>query len=96
MDRVFYRQMTPWQNFKPQPAILTRNIQVKEKDAYKLSCGFAENGVYWMLNEIYISSESLSKNYKDNRIFINVKHELVIRYLTMDDDKSFYRFHIFL
>ncbi|VDN55286.1 unnamed protein product [Dracunculus medinensis] len=36
---------------------------------------------------------SLSKNYKDNRIFINVKHELVIRYLTMDDDKSFYSCH---
>uniref|UniRef100_A0A9J2NZK4 Ig-like domain-containing protein n=1 Tax=Ascaris lumbricoides TaxID=6252 RepID=A0A9J2NZK4_ASCLU len=74
-------------------AIQRNTIRAIEKDPYVLSCGIGEEGVQWKLNEIYISSTILALIYPDNRIFINAEHQLIIKYLTMDDDNTFYSCH---
>uniref|UniRef100_A0A915A5W3 Ig-like domain-containing protein n=1 Tax=Parascaris univalens TaxID=6257 RepID=A0A915A5W3_PARUN len=74
-------------------AVQRNTIRAIEKDPYVLSCGLGEEGVQWKLNEIYISSTILALVYPDNRIFINAEHQLIIKYLTMDDDNTFYSCH---
>uniref|UniRef100_A0A914S2G4 Uncharacterized protein n=1 Tax=Parascaris equorum TaxID=6256 RepID=A0A914S2G4_PAREQ len=53
----------------------------------------------WMVvkfSKISSTHTILALVYPDNRIFINAEHQLIIKYLTMDDDNTFYRFGAFV
>uniref|UniRef100_A0A915Q6Z2 Uncharacterized protein n=1 Tax=Setaria digitata TaxID=48799 RepID=A0A915Q6Z2_9BILA len=74
-------------------AVKREAIQALENDPYILSCPYKEYGIFWALNETYISSSSLAEQYPDKRIYIDGDNRLVINYLKMEDDESFYSCH---
>ncbi|KAK6104844.1 hypothetical protein QQG55_17855 [Brugia pahangi] len=74
-------------------AVKREVIQAFENDPYILSCPQKEFGTFWALNETYISSVSLLAQYPDKRIYIDGDNQLIINYLTLDDDESFFSCH---
>lgn len=66
-------------------------FQAFENDPYILSCPQKEFGIFWALNETYISSVSLLAQYPDKRIYIDGDNELIINYLKLEDDENFFR-----
>uniref|UniRef100_A0A8R1XKC8 Ig-like domain-containing protein n=1 Tax=Onchocerca volvulus TaxID=6282 RepID=A0A8R1XKC8_ONCVO len=74
-------------------AVKREAIEALENDPYILSCPQKEFGIFWALNETYISSISLLAQYPDKRIYISGDNELIINYLKLEDDESFFSCH---
>uniref|UniRef100_A0A0R3RWH1 Ig-like domain-containing protein n=1 Tax=Elaeophora elaphi TaxID=1147741 RepID=A0A0R3RWH1_9BILA len=74
-------------------AVKREAIQALENDRYILSCPQKEFGIFWALNETYISSTSLLAQYPNKRIYIDADNQLIINYLTSKDDESFFSCH---
>ncbi|VBB27982.1 unnamed protein product [Acanthocheilonema viteae] len=74
-------------------AVKREAIQAFENDPYILSCPQKEFGIFWALNETYISSTSLLAQYPDKRIYIDGDNQLIINYLKLEDDESFFSCH---
>uniref|UniRef100_A0A1I7W2X2 Ig-like domain-containing protein n=1 Tax=Loa loa TaxID=7209 RepID=A0A1I7W2X2_LOALO len=74
-------------------AVKRKTIQALENDPYILSCPQKEFGIFWALNETYISSTSLLVQYPDKRIYIDGDNQLIINYLKLEDDESFFSCH---
>ncbi|CAG9535990.1 unnamed protein product [Cercopithifilaria johnstoni] len=74
-------------------AVKREAIQALENDPYILSCPQKEFGIFWALNESYISSTLLLAQYPDKRIYIDGDNQLIINFLKLDDDESFFSCH---